>query len=134
MLQPLLHLHFVDVGRTVAAPAGVATHAAKCSDAPGMRIPRDAASQPPLAARPPHSLSLSPSPRLRRSRPAAYSWKSSVPTVDDVLPTGDGPGGQGRNTPSDPAREILAGGAELPGRGGDPDASTTEQGEGEASE
>jgi hypothetical protein len=85
-----------------------------------------------LPARP--TLSLSPSPRLRRSRPAAYSRKSSVPTVDDVLPTGDGPGGQGRNTPSDPAREILAGGAELPGRGGDPDASTTEQGEGEASE
>jgi hypothetical protein len=39
MLQPVLHLHFADAGRTVAAPAATAEPAAKCSDAPGTCIP-----------------------------------------------------------------------------------------------
>jgi hypothetical protein len=47
MLQPVLHLHFADASRTVAAPAGAAKPAAKCSKASPSRIPGEAVSQPP---------------------------------------------------------------------------------------
>jgi hypothetical protein len=108
-------MHFADAGRTVAAPAGATAPAAKCSDAPSMRILGDVASQPPLCL--PHlSLSLSLSLSLLNfasSRPAAYPAKSGVPVGDDMLPSSPSPSGRGRNASSEPAREIWVGGAGL---------------------
>jgi hypothetical protein len=70
-INQIMHLdclmHFADAGRTVEAPAGAAVPAAKCSDAPSMRILGDVASQPPLCL-----------PRLSLSLPLSLSLSSTL--------------------------------------------------------
>jgi hypothetical protein len=86
MLQPVLHLHFANTSRTVAAPAGAAKPAAECSKASCSRIPRDAASQPPPTVSPaPLSLTCSlplpaapPPPPVRFGRRGAEGEATSM--------------------------------------------------------
>jgi hypothetical protein len=130
-------VRFADPGRTVAAPAGAAQPAAKCSNTPGTHIPGDAAASQPLPTPLPLSPSPSPSPRLhQQSGRGGSSEEHASPRGDGVLPAISFPSERGCNTPSDPARRERSSldATEIPvlhGEGASSTASTTEQGEGE---
>jgi hypothetical protein len=140
----VLHPQNATTSATVGAPAAAAFAAAKCSSPSPSRSPGDAASQrlrcppssdPPaplslLFSTPPHSSQASSS-STSTTGPHRFSTSASPSQADELRPdrfSASSTAGLGRSAPYDPAREIWAGGAKLPGRGG-----WSRAGEGEAS-